>query len=305
MNLDFFPVKLTNDRLVFIIKIDSGWGEIAPLVMDDQTYKTIHNKLCQLQQELKSIPPIELNDILSFTDRLEPVPLRYGVEQALLHHIANTQDRSLADLLCCDRQPLTQIPINALIPRVSPEEAERLTADFIDRGFKSIKIKVGSADIQADIDRVKAVRERSGKQTLIHLDANGKWEKHNVIANLRLLADYRIEYIEQPLATLADLAWLKKQSPIPIAADEAISSVTDLQKALALDCCHVVVIKPMGWGSLLQAQAGVRLCQNNGLEVVLTGTLEGPIGRWGVYELGRACHIDRACGLTGYDYIIS
>jgi o-succinylbenzoate synthase len=302
MKLDFFSVKLTNDRLVFLVKIESGWGEIAPLEMNDQDHEKIKTALCQLQEELKPIGKIKKEEIPFFLDRFNFAPLSYGIEQALLHHYANIKEKSLAELLCDQNKPLTKVKINALIPRVSVYEATKLTTEFLTKGFTTIKIKVGSSNIQDDVCRVKAVRERAGKEIKIHLDANGRWHKNNVLTNLTLLANFGIEYIEQPLPTLTDMAWLKDQSPIPIAVDEAVSSLSDLQEAIKLDCCHLVVIKPMFWGGLLQAYQGLKLAQSKGLPVVLTGTLEGPIGRWGVYELARAGQIDRGCGLTGYGY---
>ncbi len=302
MKLEFFSVKLTNDRLVFLVKIESGWGEIAPLHMSGQDYQKIKMALCQLQEELKPIGKIEKEEIPFFLDRFNFPSLSYGIEQAFLHHYANIERKSLAELLCDQNKPLTKVKINALIPRVSVYEADKLTTEFLAKGFTTIKIKVGSFNIQDDVCRVKAVRARAGKEIKIHLDANGRWHKNNVLTNLNLLADFEIEYIEQPLPSLTGMAWLKDKSPIPIAVDEAVSSLSDLQEAIRLNCCHLVVIKPMFWSGLLIAYQGLKFAQSQGLPVVLTGTLEGPIGRWGVYELARASQIDRGCGLTGYSY---
>lgn len=302
MKLDFFAIRLTNDRLVFLVKIDSGWGEIAPLSMNDQDYEKIKTALWQLKEELKSIESIEKEEISNLLEPYNIPPLSYGIELALLHHCANMQGKSLAELLCGHNKPLSQVKINALIPRVSGYEATKLTTEFLTQGYTAIKIKVGSSDIGDDIERVKAVREKAGEKTNIHLDANGRWNETNVLGNLTLLADFGIDYIEQPLPTLAGMAWLKDQSPIPIAVDEAVSSLADLKEAIRLNCCHLVVIKPMFWGGLLTPGQGVELARSEGLPVILTGTLEGPIGRWGVYELARAGQIHRACGLTGYDY---
>ncbi|PLS69232.1 MAG: hypothetical protein CV045_03370 [Cyanobacteria bacterium M5B4] len=301
MNLDFFPIKLTNDRLVFLVKIASGWGEIAPLSMNKELYDRIVATLTQLKQELKPIDIFSLEQIPLFLTGFDCF-VRYGVEQALLHDLANRRGQSLAQLLCKTNKPKHNLKINALISRVSPQAAGIMTDKLIGQGYTNIKIKVGSADIKEDIERVQTVRQRAGNRISIHLDANGAWQKNNVIHNLSLLSPFMIDYIEQPVKTLAELAWLNDRSPIPVAVDEAVTSLAELQMAIKLCCCNIFVIKPAFWGGILPARAGLELALSQGRSVVLTGTLEGAIGRWGVYELGRAYSLDRACGLTGFDY---
>lgn len=304
MRLNYYPVRLTNDRLVFLVNIATGWGEIAPLDMHTTTQKTIYEELEYWQQALEPIVDISVVEVKNFSCSMTCGNyVKCGVEQALLHHLANQQDRTLGELLSYPNQPIIDVDINGLIPRVKPAEAEEMTKKLIDCSFTTIKIKVGSPDISEDIDRVKVVRQIAGQNIKIHLDANGAWTVKEAINNLHSLSKLDISYIEQPVKAITELAMVKPSSPIPIAIDEAVTCSEELTQAIEYNCCDMVVIKPMLWGGLLSAQQGIELAQQSNLPVVLTGTLEGIIARWGVYELARACHIDRACGLTGYDYV--
>ncbi|MFN3361412.1 MAG: mandelate racemase/muconate lactonizing enzyme family protein [Pseudanabaenaceae cyanobacterium] len=304
MKLEYYPVRLSNDRLVFLVNIATGWGEIAPLQMDSNIYQSIELELQQCRYILEPIVNLSLSEIGDCIANMScNNSVKCGIEQALLHHLANQQHKALAELLCCSGQPTRDVEINALVPRVTAAEAEKMTKQLLDRSFVAIKVKVGSPDIQADLDRVQAVRQTAGKDISLHLDANSAWTAEQAIRNLELLAEFDISYIEQPVKTIAELAQIKGKSKIPIAIDEAVSCSDDLYKAIEYNCCDIVVIKPMLWGGLLAAQRGIEIAKQHKLVVVLTGTLEGTIGRWGVYELARANHIDRACGLTGYDYL--
>ncbi|HEY3502294.1 MAG TPA: mandelate racemase/muconate lactonizing enzyme family protein [Actinocatenispora sp.] len=67
------------------------------------------------------------------------------------------------------------------------------------RGIGGVKIKVGQPDTAADLRRVAAVREHLGPDVPLMVDANQQWDRATARRMGRALADFRLEWIEEPL----------------------------------------------------------------------------------------------------------
>ena len=189
------------------------------------------------------------------------------------------------------------IPVNALISGgVAGEVAEsgKLAADA---GFTAIKLKVGNGEFEDDIARVRALREAAGSEIAIRLDANGAWSPSEALQALRSFVPFDIEYIEEPLASisssnyLAALADIAAHSPIPVAADESISSVADLSRLPKLGI-PVAVVKPAVLGNLRELFAASRALLDEGIKVVVSSALDSSIG------IACAAHFAAALGLS-------
>lgn len=71
---------------------------------------------------------------------------------------------------------------------------------YIDRGHDAVKIKVGGAELERDIERVQAVRETIGENRKLMLDANGKWDsKREAVSACRAFEEYDPYFIEEPV----------------------------------------------------------------------------------------------------------
>lgn len=193
------------------------------------------------------------------------------------------------------------IPVNALISggvagEVAGDVAKsgKLAADA---GLPAVKLKVGSRKLEDDIARVRALREAAGSEIAIRLDANGAWSPSEALQALRSFVPFDIEYIEEPLASvsssnyLAALADIAARSPIPVAADESISSVADLSKLPKLGI-PVAVIKPAVLGNLRELFAASRALLDEGIKVVVSSALDSSIG------IACAAHFAAALGLN-------
>ena len=202
------------------------------------------------------------------------------------------------------------IPVNALISGgVAGEVAEdvaksgKLAADV---GFPAVKLKVGNRELEDDIARVRALREAVGSEMAIRLDANRAWSSSEALRALHSLMPFDIEYVEEPLASvsssnnpatfaetanLAALADIAARSPIPIAADESISSVADLSKLPKLGI-PVAVVKPAVLGNLCELFAASQMLLDEGVKVVVSSALDTSIG------VACAAHFAAALGLN-------
>ena len=75
-------------------------------------------------------------------------------------------------------------------------------------GFACFKVKVGLPD---DAERVAAVREAIGPWPALRVDANGAWTSDEAVAAIEALAAYDLQLVEQPCATLEELAEVRRR----------------------------------------------------------------------------------------------
>ena len=102
-----------------------------------------------------------------------------------------------------------RIPVNCTVPAVGPE----LAADIVRRsGCTTAKVKVAERGqvLADDLMRVEAVRDALGPSGRVRVDANGAWSVDDArIAINTLDAVGNLEYVEQPCATVEELAELR------------------------------------------------------------------------------------------------
>ncbi len=106
--------------------------------------------------------------------------------------------------------------------------------EFQAQGFKALKIKCG-LDVEADVARVRAVREAVGQTLRISLDGNQGYTMTQTLRALELLRDCNIAFIEQPLKAddLAGMRELCQRAPLPVMADESVLNAADVLRTPA------------------------------------------------------------------------
>lgn len=163
-----------------------------------------------------------------------------------------------------------EVILNAWIGAVSPERAAGEAADWCRRGFRSAKIKVGGA-FREDVDRVAAVREAVGRKMSLRVDANEGLDVENAIRLARALAPYEIRLFEQPVARadLHGLARIRRESPIPIMADESVRDARSLMEIIRLEAADLIKVKVMKQGGIFRTLQLVSLAEAAGLGVIL------------------------------------
>ena len=245
------------------------------------------------------------------------------------------------------------IPVNTLISGAAQaaEDVARSGKLAADSGFPAVKLKVGNRELEDDIARVRALREAVGSEIAIRLDANGAWSHSEALQALRSLMPFDIEYVEEPLAVVANsnnlatsgkpadtrlasetanvpssnslatpshtsppawsatlagasasnnlatsadlaaLADIAARSPIPVAADESLSSVADLSRLPRLGI-SVAVVKPAVLGNLCELFATSQMLLDEGVKVIVSSALDTSIG------IACAAHFAAALGLS-------
>ena len=186
-------------------------------------------------------------------------------------------------------EPLRRrVPVNVTVPALPPDEAFAIVAAS---GCDTAKVKVGDGDDEARLEAVRAALGPAGK---LRIDANGAWSLDEAEQRLRRYARYDLDYAEQPVATVEDLAALRRRVDVRIAADESIRS-GDPAQVRALEAADVAVLKVHPLGGV---RAALRIAEELELPCVVSSALETSVGLAAGVALA-AClpELDGACGL--------
>lgn len=189
-----------------------------------------------------------------------------------------------------------RIPINCTVPAVGPERAHDITARS---GCRTAKVKVADhpESLSEDIARVEAVRDALGAGGAIRVDANGVWDVDTALAHIRQLdkAAGGLEYVEQPCRTIAELAAVRRQVDVRIAADESIRRADDPMRVAVAGAADVAVIKCTPLGGVRRS---LQVAEAAGLPCVVSSALETSVGLAAQLALAGALpELDFACGL--------
>ena len=186
------------------------------------------------------------------------------------------------------------VPVNAIVPAVDPVTAHDLVTAS---GCRTAKVKVAETGqvLADDIARVEAVRDALGRHGRVRVDANGAWSVDEAADALNRLDAFELEYAEQPVRTLEEMAALRKRVDVRLAADESVRTAEDPMRVAGLDAADIVVLK-------VQPLGGVRRClevaEACGLPVVVSSAVETSVGLAAGVALAAALpDLPFACGL--------
>jgi O-succinylbenzoate synthase len=162
-------------------------------------------------------------------------------------------------------------------------------------GARTAKVKVAEPGqtLADDIARVEAVR---AVVPTVRVDANGGWSLDEAVeAAAALTAGGPLEYLEQPCATIDELAELRRRVDVPIAADESIRKAADPLAVVRAKAADVAVLKvaPLGGVSAL-----LEIAARIDIPVVISSALDSAVGIGaGLAAAAALPQLRYACGL--------
>ncbi|HVV35655.1 MAG TPA: o-succinylbenzoate synthase [Acidimicrobiales bacterium] len=277
-----FGVETRKDTLlVRVIGPGSeGWGECV--AMDAPLYSSEYVEAAQHVIRVHLVPRLFARGDVAAEDVgavLAPVKghrmAKAAVETAVLDAQLRNAGVSLASYLGGVRPAVDSGVSVGIMDSVA--ELLDTVEGYLAEGYMRIKLKIEPG---ADVDRVRAVRERFGDDLLLQVDANTAY----TLADARHLAEldpFDLLLIEQPLPEddilgHAELAGLIKT---PVCLDESIESARDAAAAIQLGAAAIVNIKPGRVGGYLEARRIHDVCVAHGVPVWCGGMLETGIGR--------------------------
>lgn len=186
------------------------------------------------------------------------------------------------------------VPVNTTVPAVEPARAAELVRAS---GCTTAKVKVAEPGqaLADDVERVAAVRDALGPDGRLRIDANAAWDVESAVLALARLDRYDLEYVEQPCATLEELADVRRRTDVPVAADESIRTAQDPVRAVRAGAVDVVVLKVQPLGGVARA---LEVAEAAGVPTVVSSALETSVGlAAGVAFAAALPELPFACGL--------
>lgn len=188
----------------------------------------------------------------------------------------------------------TSVPVNSIIPAVAPDRAAEMA---VAAGCRTVKVKVAEPgeSLAHDRDRVAAVRSAMGPDARIRVDANMAWDVPTAVQAIDALDAWDLEYVEQPCATLGELAEVRRRVDVAIAADESIRTADDPFRAAATAAVDLIVVKVAPLGGVARA---LEVVDAAGLPAVVSSAVDTSVGLAAGVALAAALpELPFACGL--------
>ncbi len=192
----------------------------------------------------------------------------------------------------------SEIRVNATVPAVGAASVPEILARF--DGCRTAKVKVAEPGqtLADDIARVRAVRAAMGPEGRVRVDANGAWNVDEAEHAVHALAEFDLEYVEQPCASVEELGELRrriKYMGVPIAADESVRKAEDPLAVARAGAADLLVIKAQPLGGVRRA---LEIVAEAGLPAVVSSALDTSVGlAMGVALAAALPELDYDCGL--------
>jgi O-succinylbenzoate synthase len=187
----------------------------------------------------------------------------------------------------------TRIDVNATVPAVPAAQVPEIVARFAGARTAKVKVAEPGQTLDDDVARVDAVR---ALVPTVRVDANGAWTVPEAIeAAAALTVSGPLEYLEQPCATVDELAQLRRLIDVPVAADESIRKAGDPLAVVRAGAADIAVLKvaPLGGISALLAIAA-----QIDIPIVVSSALDSAVGiAVGLSAAAALPNLNHACGL--------
>jgi o-succinylbenzoate synthase len=230
----------------------------------------------------------EADDALRELDLREcPPRLRCGLAGAVLAARATAAGVGLARYLVGSKAPLPErVPVNDLIGEADPQTCAQRATEAAARGQDMVKVKV-TTERALDLKRIAGIREAQ-PAIGIRIDPNECWPLDWAGEQLRAMERFGIDYCEEPLprgTPLAAYAALRRQTAVPIALDDSVRGLNDVELIAAVGAADGLILKAQRVGGPDRLLAIVRAAAQHGLWCTVTSSLETALG----LTLGLQC----------------
>ncbi|RUT73003.1 o-succinylbenzoate synthase [Ancylomarina longa] len=176
------------------------------------------------------------------------------------------------------------IPINGLIWMGDSVFMKEQIGEKLKSGFNCLKLKIGAIDFKQELRLLESIRKDFSAEVIeLRVDANGAFAAEDALSRLRILSEFELHSIEQPIKAgqWQQMAKLCNTTPLPIALDEELIGILDYDKKEALlDTIHpqYIILKPSLLGGFKVSQEWIDLADKKNIRWWITSALESNIG---------------------------
>lgn len=292
--------EVNADNIVIVIRTDegfSGFGECNPFMpINGESIDTCFSVAQYFAKALNNEDPTNIKNCTEIMNRVifGNSSIKSAFDMALYDIAAQHAGLPLYQFLG-GKENKTLVTDYT----VSIGEIEKMTADALKikkAGYPAIKVKLGDS-AKKDIARIKAIRLAVGKEIPLRLDANQGWKVKEAIEVLTALKDDNIQYCEEPIArwNFMKLKKVKKNSTIPIMADECCCNENDVKRLLKLKACDKLNIKLGKSGGILTAMKMLKMAEKANMDVQIGAFMESRLAMTAFANVALASKAVKYC----------
>jgi muconate cycloisomerase len=224
----------------------------------------------QVAPAMIGLDPTNFHRLIELLDKLTPTQPGAGAaaEMACVELVARRLGVPIYTMLGGATQK--RLEFNGWIGMLAPKEAAADAQRWLKAGFRSAKIKVGSG-VEADHDRVAAVRGAVGSAMKLRIDANMLYDADTSLKLCKLVKPYDLQLFEQPAPKddIEGLARVRREGGIPVMADESISDHASLVAVIKADAADFIKFGIKQAGGILRASRMLATAEAAGLPCVI------------------------------------
>jgi O-succinylbenzoate synthase len=197
---------------------------------------------------------------------------------------------------------ISPIPINGLVWMGEFDFMQAQIEEKLTQGFRCVKLKIGALDFSKELLLLEQIRKHfTAQQIEIRVDANGAFSPESALDKLKILAQFELHSIEQPIAAgqHEQMRVLCEQSPLSIALDEELIGVSSMQKEALLDKIRpqYIILKPSLLGGFAASLEWIQLAEARQIGWWVTSALESNIGLNAIAQWTATLTTDKPQGL--------
>lgn len=261
----------------------SGWGETGgDFSFSGEGQKDIAEVIKNfLGPDLIGKNPFELNAIFHHFNTWFPGNnfAKTGIDFALYDLIGNATQQPVYNLL--GGKYNQQIPVGwSLFFRDSTKELIDEALMVKEKGFKAVKLKIGSKDPSKDLANLRELRKHLGDDFPIRVDANEGYSFIEALKILKFMEEFNIQLIEQPVNRNhhTALRQLRQKLSTPIMVDESLFNFNDALTLIHNDAADIFNIKPQRVGGIYEAQIIAKIALAENVPCFASGKMSTSLG---------------------------
>ncbi len=298
---------LTTDSMIVCVETDTGlrgWGENCPIPHYLPAYaQGVEPAIDYMMPEILGADPTGAESLMA---KLDGYLLGHNYAKSVLDMAfwdltAKAAKLPLYSLLGGRRSDT--MPVYHSLTCVDPDEMARMAIEAKDSGVTQFQVKLGADNNwQADIARMRLVREAVGEGLFVYADWNCGASKLDAIRTARAVSDIDV-MLEQPCETMEDCASVKRSTGLAMKLDESTKTIGDLLKAYQLDCLDATALKLSKFGGLSAARRTRDLCIHLGVKMCVEDTWGSDIVTAAALHLGASTDpkfLLNVCDLSSY-----
>lgn len=195
-----------------------------------------------------------------------------------------------------------EIPLQAIVTLDTLDNMKEASLNWVDKGFGTIRIKLGLGDLKKDMLLVHEIRKAVGDNVKIRVDPNQAYSVKEALKMIPVLEEHDIEIYEQPVAwdDLDGLAQVNAATFIPVMPHEAMSSIQDVKMLIDHKAVSLFSLKTDRPGGLTKARVTRDLAELYNIPCVVMSSVELSISTFASMQFAATLKdLNFACEASG------